>query len=367
MVLVYGFGPVSGAHFNPAVTLGVKISKPDFSNTDTGMYIIMQILGALLAASFWFNVIGHTDPINSFTIGPKGEFDVWSALATECLFTCFLVFCVLNTALARANAGNEYYGLCIGFAVVSGGYAAGPISGAVLNPAIGIGAGIITSNSVSSSFFLQYALAQLAGGCIAALLYRVVRPEEYRAANDADGLGARLCAEFIGCYFLCCVVGCNVLAVAGGNAMTPVSIAAALLCIIYAIGTSSGGHVNPAVTIGIALSGRGKIATVEACYYILAHLLAGFASAMTVGAITESAVNEDGDTVTFTLGARCLASGDDRICFGWGHVFAVEAIFTAILVWAVLTVATSKQSLSTLHGLVIGFAVIVGTYTFKRF
>jgi aquaporin Z len=60
-------------------------------------------------------------------------------------------------------------------------------------------------------------------------------------------------------------VGLNVLT---GSLSAAFSIAAALMCMIYALGSVSGGHFNPAVTLSILFSGRGKITGTDALYYI---------------------------------------------------------------------------------------------------
>merc|ERR1719174_562467 len=99
------------------------------------------------------------------------------------------------------------------------------------------------------------------GAGFAALLFRLVRPEEFGAGLPTPGLVQKLSSECIGTFFLVFTVGMNVL---GGFTGAAFSIGSALMCMIYALGSVSGAHFNPAVTIAILLSGRNKIAGGEA-------------------------------------------------------------------------------------------------------
>merc|ERR1719456_1093321 len=107
---------------------------------------------------------------------------------------------------------------------------------------------------------------------MASALFRVVRPDEF-GGNPEYELVNKLFSEFIGTFFLVLTVGLNVL---GGSPGPVWSIAASLMCMIYALGGVSGAHFNPAVTVAILLSGRGKMSgAVEAAAYIGAQLLGG--------------------------------------------------------------------------------------------
>merc|ERR1719262_2087498 len=77
--------------------------------------------------------------MRSFNLEPGEGFTWFEACIAEVLYTAMLCFVVLNVAAASKVAGNQYYGLAIGFVIVAGGYAVGPISGAALNPAVALG------------------------------------------------------------------------------------------------------------------------------------------------------------------------------------------------------------------------------------
>merc|ERR1719413_143314 len=116
-------------------------------------------------------------------------------------------------------------------------------------------------------------------------MFFVVRPEEREPETIKDTAPeqlpepteqSKLVSELVGTYFLVLTVGLNVLSQSTAGAL---SIAASLMCMIYALGSVSGAHFNPAVTVAILLSGREKISPSKAGYYILSQLVGGIAAA----------------------------------------------------------------------------------------
>jgi aquaporin Z len=86
------------------------------------------------------------------------------------------VWVVLNVATARGTAGNSFYGLAIGFTVLSGAYAVGGVSGGVFNPAVAIG--VCTMGIISWGSIWIYLVANFAGGAVAALAYKTVNEKD---------------------------------------------------------------------------------------------------------------------------------------------------------------------------------------------
>merc|ERR1719272_916293 len=115
---------------------------------------------------------------------------------------------------------------------------------------------------------------------------------------------------------------------------------------IYALGSVSGAHFNPAVTVAILCAGRKKITMPDGGMYIGVQILGGICGAFTYAAM------ENGKT--FPLGPQ-----KD---FGWVAAGVAEIIFTFVLCFVVLSVATVKNSLSQYFGLAIGSCVTVGGY-----
>ena len=97
-------------------------------------------------------------------------------IIVEVIYTFTVADVVLNVATSRATAGNSYYGLAIGFAVVIGAFAAGPISGGAFNPAIAVGLG--TMGVAKWAHVVVLILANLAGGAIAGFVFRFLNPHD---------------------------------------------------------------------------------------------------------------------------------------------------------------------------------------------
>jgi len=173
MVMIYAGGHISGAHYNPAVTLGVYL-RGRCPVSDVLPYWGAQMLGAVVAA--W--IVGFAlkgAPVSPFVAPVLGAF------AAEFLFTFALVYVVLNVATAEATEGNSYFGLAIGFTVLAGAFAVGQVSGAAFNPAVAIGAAI-RGMLLWSSMWL-YIIAELLGGAAAAFAFKALNPAS-RSGNS---------------------------------------------------------------------------------------------------------------------------------------------------------------------------------------
>jgi aquaporin Z len=168
MVMIFAGGHISGGHYNPAVTLGVWI-RGRCEAKDVAPYWIAQVLGAVIAAVVTkFLVGGPKGPAMTLVIGP--------AFVAEFLFTFALVFVVVNVATAKGTSGNSFYGLAIGFTVLTGAFAVGSISGGAFNPAVAVG--ISTMGLVGWSNIWLYFVADLLGGLVAGLMFKAVNPAD---------------------------------------------------------------------------------------------------------------------------------------------------------------------------------------------
>lgn len=134
MVMVYMGGHVSGAHYNPAVSLAVML-RGKLNPIDFVPYVVCQLGGSLLAA-YLVNLLA---PDKVFTVAPGKDTTAFVAILVEAIFTFALALVVLNVATAKGTEGNSFYGLAIGFTVFVGAVVAGPISGGAFNPAVGFG------------------------------------------------------------------------------------------------------------------------------------------------------------------------------------------------------------------------------------
>jgi aquaporin Z len=131
--LVYMGGPISYAHYNPAVTLAF-LMKGEMPTADVAPYVVAQLSGAALGAFAVAHVTGAT-----FALTPSPDATLGAVMLAEILFTYALVLVILNVAIAPAAKGNQYYGIAIGFVVAGGAFAVGGISGGAFNPAVGTG------------------------------------------------------------------------------------------------------------------------------------------------------------------------------------------------------------------------------------
>ena len=169
MVMVYAGGHLSGAHYNPAVSLAAMI-RGRLPKAELVPYWIAQVLGALLAAGVaTYLTGGASEPA-------KPPADMLKALLAEFLFTFALAYVVLNVATAKANAGNSFYGLAIGFTVGASAFAVGGISGGAFNPAVAIGAATMGLIHLPSIWI--HIVADLLGGLIAGLTFVFLNPDD---------------------------------------------------------------------------------------------------------------------------------------------------------------------------------------------
>ena len=168
MVMVYAGGHISGAHYNPAVTLAVWL-RGKCEAKDVPAYIGAQIIGAMLA-SLLVGVCKRGSVVMAM------QPDVVPALLIEFVFTFALAYVVLNVATVKKTAGNSYFGLAIGFTVMAAAYAGGPISGGAFNPAVAIGLTLMGLSTVGHLWI--FLLGNLAGGSLAAWVFRLTNPGE---------------------------------------------------------------------------------------------------------------------------------------------------------------------------------------------
>jgi aquaporin Z len=168
MVMVYAGGPISGAHYNPAVTLAVWL-RGKCPAKDVLPYIGAQMGGAVLAA-FAATALKQGSRVSALHPDP------YSALLVEFLFTFVLAFVVLNVSTSKKAAGNSYFGLAIGLTLTAAAYAGGNISGGAFNPAVAVAAALMGLGSASSLWLVV--IGNLAGGVVAARVFRAVNPGE---------------------------------------------------------------------------------------------------------------------------------------------------------------------------------------------
>jgi aquaporin Z len=164
--MIYAGGHVSGAHYNPAVTLAVTL-RGGCTSRDALAYVLAQLLAGAVAAGvvLWFKQTGPGGPLPSEPV-------VLRVLVGETLFTFALAYVVLNVATAKGTSGNSYFGIAIGLVVLAGAYALGPIAAGALNPAVTLGAAVMGLIRATDSW--MYLAGQLLGAALAAGVFKAI-------------------------------------------------------------------------------------------------------------------------------------------------------------------------------------------------
>jgi aquaporin Z len=179
MVMVYMGGTTSGAQYNPAVTIAIWIQKK-LNAKEAGLYILSQCLGVAAACIVFHLLYGNT---RVFFLSPDVRVNILKPVFIEALFTFALAMVVLYVGVAKKNAGNNYFGLAIGFTIMAAAYAGGSISGGAYNPAIGVVPilmetimGACQCHPINHAWI--YLVGPIAGSVTAALIFRFVNKEE---------------------------------------------------------------------------------------------------------------------------------------------------------------------------------------------
>lgn len=171
MVMVYAGGHVSGGHYNPAVTLAALV-RGRVGRADAIGYWVAQLVGGLLAMALARWVV-HPARVTTLTL--SGHL-LAAAFVVELLFTFALCYVVLNVATSKDHPNNSFYGLAIGFTILTGAIAVGAISGGLFNPAVTIGGAAIGLFAWPTLW--TYLVAQVVAGIAAGLVFLALNPDD---------------------------------------------------------------------------------------------------------------------------------------------------------------------------------------------
>lgn len=182
VAMAYALGPISGCHINPAVTLGMLLSKRIKAGEALG-YMIVQVIGAIIGAGLVLIIAkgnGFVPSPDNFGINGYGDhspghYNLLAAFLTEALFTLLLVITVLRTTDESAPPG--FAGLPIGLMLAVTNLAAIPVTNASINPARSIGPAVLVGGWAIEQLWL-FIVAPLVGGVIAAIVYAAFKSED---------------------------------------------------------------------------------------------------------------------------------------------------------------------------------------------
>lgn len=182
VVGAYAWGPISGGHFNPAVTVGLATAGR-FSWKDVPTYVIVQIIGGAAASSLLY-LIGTSAPggwleaaqaggfaSNGFGEHSPGGFGMSAAIIIEVTLTAVFLFVILGTT--HAKQGTPFAGLVIGLTLALIHLISIPVTNTSVNPARSIAAAIYGGSGVLSQLWL-FIVFPIVGALLAALIYRAV-------------------------------------------------------------------------------------------------------------------------------------------------------------------------------------------------
>eukprot|EP00971_Amphidinium_carterae_P234765 4658603-Amphidinium_carterae.1 len=213
------------------------------------------------------------------------------------------------------------------------------------NPAVAIAIDV-SSPLQGVKYCFLYTLAELVGACLAAAFFVVCRPEELEPDDDrpicAPGLFAKLTSEFLGTYMLVLTIGLTILSKSPAAAL---AVAAALLSMTFALGSVSGGHFNPAVTTAVYAAGHTDMDAGNWGSYVLAQAGGGCVA---------------GITYPFLMGGETIALKLSSSSHSASQICMAECVFTVMLAFVYLSVATVKTPLTDLYGFAVAMAFLSG-------
>ena len=173
-LLISALGHISGGHFNPAVTAGFWVTRRISTSLAIG-YVLAQLTGGILGAVALTLLFpeGLREAANLGTPALGPGIDFGKAVGIEIILTFFLVMVIFGTAVDRRSANLG--GLAIGLTITMDILAAGPLTGAVMNPARALGPALLTG---TWDDHLVWWIGPVIGGVIAAMVYHYLFSEE---------------------------------------------------------------------------------------------------------------------------------------------------------------------------------------------
>jgi MIP family channel proteins len=177
LVIVYAFGHVSGGHINPAVTIGLAVTRK-FPWSAVPVYVVAQFAGGILGSLTVLAIFGSDSrdlPLAMGTSVPGAGFGDGTVLLAEVVITFILLTVVMATATDE-RAESPAVGLGVGLVVAAGIVAMGPVSGASFNPMRSLAPMIVAGHFPT---WWAYIIGPVAGGVLGALVFdRLIRPGE---------------------------------------------------------------------------------------------------------------------------------------------------------------------------------------------
>lgn len=339
LAMMAAFGPVSGGHFNPAVSVAM-LCAGKMQLMDAFAYILLQLAGTSMAMLFARQLLEEHERSVIHVAGRDVVVETIYALMLN-----FVILCVSGKRNNPENEPNQFYGIAASSTLAAGLSCTRGRKTGVFNPAITIGLGL-TQIGFQVHSLASFVIVQLVAAVAAAALFRLLRPEERlstdQMASYVPSLAVRLFSEFLGTTLLMLTLGLSSLE----NIW---AAPCALMGLVYALGDLSGGHFNPAVTAAVVLSRTRLLISADLLGYWACQVVGCFVAAVTCMILIPGFHWDLGPKASFQAGAA----------------YIMELTFSIILCLAVLAVSCIKginsiYSRNFYFGLAIGVALLAG-------
>ena len=188
VTMAYAIGHISGCHLNPAVTVGLWAGGR-FAARDIPLYVVAQVLGAIVAAFLLWHVAEGNPAFdlatkglaaNGYEAGSPGGFDRTSALIIEILLTAFFLWIIMGSTDGRAPAGFATLAIGLGLTLIH--LISIPVTNTSVNPARSTGPALVVGGLALQQLWLFW-VAPLIGGALGGWLYRTIGADSFPKPN----------------------------------------------------------------------------------------------------------------------------------------------------------------------------------------
>ena len=177
VAMAYTIGGISGCHINPAITLGCYLSGR-MNSKDCGMYMIFQVIGAIIAAAVLYLIVSTSPGLaEGTTTGANAcAASQTNGLIVEIVLTCIFVLVVLGATAKTNGATNNFAGLAIGLSLILIHLVGIHYTGTSVNPARSIGPALFEGGQALTDLWV-FIVGPLVGGALAACVWKIIEPE----------------------------------------------------------------------------------------------------------------------------------------------------------------------------------------------
>ena len=193
-VMVYTFCRISGAHFNPAITLGFAVTRR-FPWRYVLPYWLAQFAGAILASTMHF-LLFPNEAIAAHFAATRPQIGYGQAVVIEAILTFLLMLVSMAVATDR-RVSQVVAGLAVGFTVVANGLVGNFLTGGSMNPARSLGPALFAGSTALSTYWI-YVVGPCLGALLAAGIYELLRGDQKSAKDVPEELAPEVASEAIG-------------------------------------------------------------------------------------------------------------------------------------------------------------------------